>query len=71
MSTLAEQIAKLRPEVAFRVRERACLIYFGCPGTSWPEADRRAYAEEHTDQRALPFAAGPSADVDPLAGVLP
>ena len=69
--TLAERIAKLRPEVAFRVRERACLIYFGCPGTSWPEADRRAYLEEHTDQRSLPLAEGFAAKVDELAEVLP
>lgn len=54
MSTLAERIAKLRPEVACRVRERACLIYFGCPGTSWPAADARAYAEEAVAQRELP-----------------
>ena len=69
--TIEQRIAKLRPEVAFRVRERACLIYFGCPGTSWPEADRRAYLEEHTDQRMLPLAEGFSARADELAGVLP
>ena len=28
------------------VLERASLIYFGCPGTSWKEADAKALAEE-------------------------
>ena len=28
------------------VLERASLIYFGCPGTSWQEADAKALAAE-------------------------
>lgn len=67
--TLDQKIARLRAEVACRVRERAAIIHEACPGISWATADARAYAEEASGQRSLPLGPGFSADVDPLAKV--
>lgn len=65
-------VARLRPEAAYRVRERACLIYFGSsPAISWADADRQAYEQEAHAQRPLPLAEGFSPKVDELAEVLP
>jgi hypothetical protein len=49
-------LAKLRAlteATADRVRERACLIFDGCPGVTWDEADDQAFEQEAHAQVSL------------------
>lgn len=48
-------LERLRPDAAYRVRERAAMIYYGRPEGSitWPGADALAYAQESTSQTRI------------------
>lgn len=53
-TAMARTLERLPEEKRRDVLERAALIYDGCPGITWQEADERALEAEGLKQRTLP-----------------